>query len=142
MAKTRSLSSILEAAAQPEDVADRIKILHDNDSPSLRQLLFLMWGPTKFLLPEGKPPYTPYTAEQVPYRLYNEMKRLYLFLEGGHPTLAQNKREQLFIELLESIDPSDAELLIAIKDKKTPWKKLARNVVMKAFPDLIPDEQK
>lgn len=142
MPKIKSLSSILEAAAQPEDVADRIKILHENDSTSLRQLLFLMWGPTKFALPEGTPPYTPFTQEQVPYRLYNEMRRMYLFVEGGHPTLKQNKREQLFIELLESIDPKDAELLISIKDKKTPWKKLARNVVVKAFPDLIPDEQK
>lgn len=140
MARIKSLSSILEAASQPEDVADRIKILHDNDSPSLRTLLFYLWGPTKFALPEGTPPYTPYTSEPVPYRLYNEMRRMYLFIEDGHPTLKQNKREELFIELLETIDPKDAELIIAIKDKKTPWKKLARNVVVKAFPDLLPNE--
>lgn len=140
MPATKSLSSILEAASQPEDVADRVTILRENDIPAIRQLLYLMWGPTKFLLPEGTPPYTPYLAEPVPYRLYNEMRRMYLFVEGGHPTLSQQKREQLFIELLESIDPKDAELLIAIKDKRTPWKKLARNVVIKAFPDLLDNE--
>lgn len=140
MSRINSLSSILEAASQPEDVADRVNILRENDSPSLRSLLLYLYGPTKFLLPEGTPPYTPFTQEQVPYRLYNEMRRMYLFIEGGHPTLKQNKREQLFIELLESIDPKDAELLCQIKDKKTPWKKLARNVVIKAFPDLLPNE--
>lgn len=141
MARVKSISSILEAASQPEDVADRVAILREHETPSLRQILFYMWSPSvKFDLPEGTPPYTPFTQEQVPYRLYNEMRRMYLFIEGGHPTLDSRKREQLFIELLESVDPKDAELLCALKDKKTPWKKLARNVVVKAFPDLLPNE--
>lgn len=141
MARIKSISSILESASLPEDVADRVAILRENESPTLRQILFYMWSPTvKFALPDGNPPYTPYTAEEVPYRLYNEMRRMYLFIEGGHPTLTQKKREQLFVELLETIDPKDAELILALKDKKTPWKKLARNVVVKAFPDLLPSE--
>lgn len=141
MGRLKSLASILEMASQPEDVADRVAILREHDMPALRQILFYMYSPSvKFSLPAGDPPYTPFTQEDVPYRLYNEMRRLYLFIEGGHPTLTQPKREMLFVELLESVAPEDAILLIAVKDKKAPWKKLAKNVVQKAFPELLPSE--
>jgi hypothetical protein len=63
---------------------------------------------------------------------------MYLFVEGGNPNLSQLKREQIFIELLESVDPQDAELLVSVKDKKLPYKNINRNLIEKTYPGLIP----
>jgi hypothetical protein len=45
------------------------------------------------------------------------------------------RREQLFIQLLEALDPDDAELIIAMKDKSSPYKNLTKKLVMETFPD-------
>jgi hypothetical protein len=44
------------------------------------------------------------------------------------------RREQLFVSILESVDPSDAELIIQMKDREI--KGVSKNVVQKAFPEL------
>jgi hypothetical protein len=69
-----------------------------------------------------------------------EARRLYLFLEGGNPDIKKVKREQMFIGLLESIHPQDAELLCMIKDKKLP-ENITKEIINSAFPGLIEDEQ-
>jgi hypothetical protein len=45
----------------------------------------------------------------------------------------------LFIGLLESLHPKDANLLIAVKDKKVEGLNAA--TINEAFPGLIPNEQ-
>jgi hypothetical protein len=46
------------------------------------------------------------------------------------------RREALFIEFLESIDPEDADLINTIKDKKLPYPKLTRELILKTFPGI------
>ena len=65
------------------------------------------------------------------------MRKLYLFVEGGNPNLKPNRREYLFIELLESIHPKEAELLLQVKDKKLKCNGLTYNLVKETFPKLI-----
>jgi hypothetical protein len=60
-----------------------------------------------------------------------------LFIEGGNPNLTPLKRESLFIGLIESIDPEDAKVLLAAKDKKLPVKGITSTIVNEAFPGLI-----
>lgn len=88
----------------------------------------------KWLLPEGDPPYKPAQHEEWGI-LYQESRRMYLFLEGGHPDLSQLKREKIFIEVLESVHPDDAKFLLMIKDKKLP-EGLDVKQVVKAFPGI------
>lgn len=47
------------------------------------------------------------------------------------------KRERKFIEMLESIHPSDAELVLSMVEKKSPVKFLTKKLVQEAFPKLI-----
>jgi hypothetical protein len=72
--------------------------------------------------------------------LYTEARRLYLFLKGGNPNLTSFRRETLYITLLETVHPDDAKLLLAIKEKKLPYKGLTLNFIKEALPGLI-DEQ-
>jgi hypothetical protein len=111
-------------------------------NPVVRQLLQYAFHPgIKFMLPSGTPPYKPCEFLDLEGRLLSEMRKLYLFVEGGNPNLSKVKREMLFIQLLESIDKNDAVLLCHIKDKKLPFKKISAKIAKKAFPDDYPEEQ-
>ena len=87
----------------------------------------------KFLLPEDEPPYRPDAAPigMSPAILTQELRRLYVFLRND---LEPIKREGLFISLLESVHPSEAKVLIAIKDQKLHklYKKVTRKLAEEA----------
>lgn len=91
----------------------------------------------KWLLPEGVPPYKPNDLVDQQHRFYTEARKLYLFIEGGNPNLKQLRRETLFIELLECLDPADAKLLISVKDKTLTYPGVTKDIVNLAFPGLI-----
>ena len=134
-----SVSEILKRANELESLQDRKAFLLQYDSPAIHTILKCVYDPNiKFLLPKGKAPYKPTEFDRQEGRLYFEIRKMYLFIEGGNPNLSQIKREQIFIDLLESIDRQDAELLVAIKDKKMPFKNINRNLVEKTYPGLIP----
>jgi hypothetical protein len=87
----------------------------------------------KFALPEDEPPYRPDAAPigMSPAILTQELRRFYVFLRTD---LKPIKREALFISLLESVHPSEAKLIIAIKDQKLTklYKKITRKLVEEA----------
>ena len=87
----------------------------------------------KFDLPEGEPPYKPDDAPigMSPANLRMEMRRLYIFKREDLKPL---RREQLFINLLESVHPEEAKLLLAVKEQKLNklYKKVTRKVVEEA----------
>lgn len=70
----------------------------------------------KFILPEGDPPFKedPAPLGMSPANFLMEMRRLYVFCRAD---LNSIKREALFISLLESLHPSEAKVLLAVKDQ-------------------------
>lgn len=117
---------------------EQVAALQQNGTPQIKQLLKYACDPRiKFLLPEGEPPYRAFDiGDGGVGMLAAELRRLYLFIDGGSPNLKQTRREALWIDLLECVDPEDAKLLNLIKDKKLP-EGLAADTVKKAFPDLF-----
>lgn len=71
----------------------------------------------KFLLPDGAPPYRENANPigMTPAIFQQEIMKFYVFCRKD---LTPMKRETLFIQLLESLHPSEAKILIAIKDQK------------------------
>jgi hypothetical protein len=133
-----SISEILLIASKGTTDQDRANALKIHDTVPLRQVLWAALDPrVKWLLPEGNPPYKPCDLVDQQHRLFTEARKLYLFLEGGNPNLKQLRREALFIELLESLDPEDAKLILAAKDKTIPYPGITIEVVNLAFPGLI-----
>jgi hypothetical protein len=59
-----------------------------------------------------------------------------MYLFGNNPELGKVRREMLFIGLLETLFPKDAQLLIAVKDRKVTG--LDVDTINLAFPGLIP----
>jgi hypothetical protein len=141
MTRKLAISQIIENASKMKTDQERIQYLQMSDNSVLRQILQYGLDPrVKWNLPAGDPPYKKTDFLDQEGMLYMEARRLYLFLEGGNPDIKKIKREQMFIGLLESIHPQDAELLCMIKDKKLP-KNITKEIVNSAFPGLIEDEQ-
>jgi len=133
----KSVSWILDFTSKLPNEEEKIKCLRANDHPVILTILKLAYDPNiKWELPEGPAPYVPCEYPSQENMLYQEARRLYLFLDGSNPNMHQSKRESLFLELLNVIDPKDAELIIAIKDKKLPYEGLDSELILKAFPNL------
>ena len=116
------ISEILENTSKLKTKEEQINYLRKNDNTPLRIIIQSALHPqVKFLLPEGAPPFTPCPTGEAQGMLFSEARKMYLFVEGSNVNLNKTKRENLFITMLESVDPKDAELLIAMKDKKLPY---------------------
>tara|TARA_B100000287_G_scaffold435651_1_gene505380 strand:- start:15053 stop:15484 length:432 start_codon:yes stop_codon:yes gene_type:complete len=120
--------------------ADKISHLQKHSSPGLKAILGYTFDPNvKWLLPEGTPPYTPNAVADNEGQLEYESRKFYLFVDGPseqQQALKQHKREDLFINMLENLNPYDAKLLIAMKERKLPYKGITKKLVAEAFPRL------
>jgi hypothetical protein len=134
-----SISEIVKKATELESVEEKVAWLRKNESPALRTVLKYTYDKSvEFLIPNTPPPWKKNSYVGVEGMLYNEARRLKIFIKGGgYDNLNQVKREQLFISMLEDIDNNDAELLCKMIAQK-PLKGLSRNVVVKAFPQDYP----
>lgn len=131
------MSDVLKGLDEKKTDAEKVEFLRSVGPryvDTLRILLKHAFDPNiKFALPEGAPPFT--TKEDDAGSLIFGAKKLYLYVEGGYPNLTQMRREQLFSNFLESMPTSDANLLIAVKDKKFPG--VNKKLALKAFPSLF-----
>ena len=132
------ISEILKKVSESKTKEEKLEILRKNDSSAIRTVLKYALDPAiVWALPEGEPPYKPCQFLDQQSMLYHEARRLYLFIEGGNPNLTAMKRETLFINLIESIDPNDAKVILAAKEKKLPYKGITTNLINEAYPGLI-----
>lgn len=128
----------LNKVSKLKKTQEKVDNLKANDTLALRVILQAAFDPSiKFLLPEGEPPYKPTEVVDQQHVLHRDAEKLRYFVEGFYPDLNQNKREMMFIELLERVDPLDAKLLVAIKDKKMPFPGITIQHVKEALPGLI-----
>ena len=136
-----SIPLIFEDVAKSNSFEARQKVLLENESKPLKELLKYAFHPDiKFVLPPGMPPYKTIGSpeEYNPTYLYPNIRKFYLFVEGGHGGITQLRREQLFIQLLESLHPKEAEVVIQVKDKKLNYRGLTYKLVKKTFPEILP----
>ena len=131
-------SEVLSKLSKIKSKKDKVSHLkHYNDS-SLRMIIKSSFDPKiKWSLPEGEVPYRKNDAPEGTEHsnLAYEARKLFHYIEGGNPKLTQNKRESMFIQLLEALHPDEADILIAAKDKilHRMYKGLSENVVKEAF---------
>jgi hypothetical protein len=137
----RSIPLIFEDVAAANSIKARKKVLLENESNPLKEILKYAFHPDiKFALPPGKPPYKTIGSpdEYNPTYLYPNIRKFYLYIEGGHDGLTQLRREQLFVQMLESLHPKEAEVVIQIKDKKLNYRGLTYKLVKTTFPEILP----
>ena len=140
---TIGMAEALTAARKTKNVTQKVEALQalpPATKTHLHGVFMLTYNPKiSWLLPPGTPPYRPLEPDlDQEGRLIQELKNFSYFIakEGKpvQPDAKQIRREQLFIRILESIEPDDAELVIQMKDREI--KGVSKNVVKKAFPEL------
>jgi hypothetical protein len=133
-----SISEFLEKVSKLKKTQEKVEAIKANDSFVLRVILQAAFDPkVEFLLPPGTPPYKPNDLVDLEHVLIREARMIQYFVKGFHDTLPQTKREQMFISLLENVDPKDALLLCAIKEKKLPYKGITIQHVLEGLPGLF-----
>jgi hypothetical protein len=72
--------------------------------------------------------------------LNRQLRRMYMF-QAGHPTaekLTEVRQKELLIQLLESLEPREAEIILGIFNKDLGVKGLDYKFVKEAFPNMLP----
>ena len=121
----------------------RMDVIGRNLSKVLTEVLQLGFHPhPKWYfdeVPEG------YVIKDVPAgmsyaKLSTEMRKLYMFQKGNETAdkLTDKKREQLLVELLQNLEPREAEVIMGIFRKDFGVKGLDYKFVKEAFPALLP----
>lgn len=133
------ISEVIKKASNAKTKAEKIKILKENNSQALRSILKWNFDSNIFSdLPDGEVPYNkndaPIGTEHTV--LEREARGLWRFIKGAN-TLSRMKREQLFIQLLEGLHESEAEIVCLVKDKELQSKfRITHAVVKEAFPEI------
>ena len=133
-----SFHEILTKVNNAKDKPKKLEVLKKYDTNELRMFLKGAFDEKlEWLLPEGKPPYTPNEAPVGTEHtwLKQEVKRMFHFLKNGNPQLSQMKRDNMFIQMLEGLSAEEAELLVWAKDGELNkhYKGLTSNLIREAF---------
>tara|TARA_B100000123_G_scaffold243615_1_gene198525 strand:+ start:115 stop:546 length:432 start_codon:yes stop_codon:yes gene_type:complete len=128
---------VLEKASKARSKEKKIKILQENETWALKDILIGTYSEEiEFNLPPGEPPYRASQPHNAPTNLQRKNTEFRYFTKGGPgDKMSALKREGLFIGLLESVHPEDAKLVINMINK-VKIQGITKNVVMEAFPGL------
>lgn len=133
------ISEVIKKASNAKTKAEKIKILQENNSQALRSILKWNFEPAIVSdIPEGEVPFkrndAPMGTEHT--MLEREGRNLWRFIKDAN-TLTRFKREQLFIQLLEGLHESEADIICLVKDKQLHKKyRITKAVVTSAFPNI------
>jgi|TARA_B110000483_G_scaffold92588_1_gene114168 hypothetical protein len=136
-----AIGNILIDAAKEKSTKAKVARLQEFETVPLKQVLRLIYDDTiEFLLPDSPPPYKENDLVDLDTMLYREARRLRIFFKGGgYDNLRKERRESLFIQLLEDMHPSDSKLLSENMISHTPIKGLTKKTVESAFPTIFTD---
>ena len=132
---------VLEEARKAKTKQQKVKILRDNETFALKDILKGSYDDkVVFNLPGGEPPYKASDPHNHPSDWLRQNKQLRYFVKRGPgDKLPAFKREAIFIGILESIHPQDAKHVVNMINK-TPPKGVTKAVVTEAFPELLTDK--
>ena len=135
------VSEVLKKVSNAKTKKEKIDLLQTYNTQALRSILIWNYDEeVKSMLPEGDVPYNPNEAPAGTEhtRLAKEYKGLFRFVKGGQDNLPVLKRESMFVQLLEGLHESEAEVICLVKDKKLQKKyRITKSVFQEAFPHIV-----
>ena len=133
-------SGILDLVSKQRTKAKKIEVLREYRNDALVSLLIWNYDDTCFsALPEGEVSYKPNDAPAGTEHtsLRQEVRHFYNFIQGGNPGLSKTRREAIFIQILETLHPDEAQLLVTTKDKcLQEFYNLSQETIAEAYPDI------
>ena len=116
------------------DGESRAKVLLDNDSLALRTLMRLNFDKTIKLNLSDKIEYKPAPRHEI-YTTINKETKNYTRLVDINRT--KERGDNIFKSILESLDPREAKILNAAKNKKLFVRGLSRKLAVKVWGNRI-----
>jgi len=138
----KTIPQILGELSGTPVTEDRVALLRKYEDPGIKLVLAVAFDPNfTWDLPPGYPPTRRNEAVPEGYarnNLRGQTKTFYLY-EKAYTNIKRIRKEMLFVDLLESLDKSDADLLVAIKDGQLTEKYpgVDEALVRVAFPGLL-----
>ena len=147
------MSEVLQRVSNAKTKAKKVEILKEYKSDALKKILLINFCKAiTFCFPEGETPYRPSDSPKgIEHQyLFSEHRLLEKFIKktvngvtyygcsnGVQPQMQQLKKENLWIQILETLHAEEAELMDLVKDKQlTSRYKITRQNVIDAFPEL------
>ena len=138
---------ILEAVDSERVKAKKLEILKTYGDDSFKMTMIWNFDESVVsMLPEGNVPYQPVESDVqasvdkgLPQRstIRNTARQFYRFVKGGDDAMNKIKRESLFINILETLPPPEAEILVLVKDKALNTKyNITEELVAEAYPEI------
>tara|TARA_R100001082_G_scaffold106558_1_gene79547 strand:- start:180 stop:629 length:450 start_codon:yes stop_codon:yes gene_type:complete len=136
------VSELFKAVHGKKTAPQKVALLKEHKRDDVKALL--IWNFDKGIdsaVPEGNVPYkkndSPAGTEGHT-RLVHEWRTLYNFVRGGNNGISNMRRETLLIQLLESLQQDEAEIVCLVKDKALQSKyRITRSVVEQAYPEIV-----
>jgi hypothetical protein len=138
----KNISEIFDEFEKAETKQEKITILRNNSNYALRNVLQGTYNSNIQFVFDRIPDYK---ASDAPPGLgyssiHQELGRVYLFEKNSpkvSPQLTEDRKRQLLIQILESLEAREAEIYANMILKKQKVKGLDKKIVQEAFPDLV-----
>lgn len=138
------VSELFDIIEKQPSKEERLKLLLQYNNDVVRTILRFNYDYNLvFNVPEGEPPFNKLKDRPIGYNqttLQQELRRMYIWVNNKDVNLSQLKREALFINMLEGLHYTEAEILCLVKDRKleTRYPSLSYDLVNEAYPGLLP----
>jgi hypothetical protein len=139
----KNIYEVFDEFEEAKNKKERMEVIQKNLSKTLVEVLELTYHPDILWKIKDMPDNykVPDTLPGISLnQLSTEIRKLYMF-RLGNPTaekLLPRKMNELLIQLLESIEPREAEVVIGIFRKDQNVKGLDYKFIKEAFPKLLP----
>ncbi len=141
------LSEILDKVKKAKTKEEKRAILKQHETPCLRGLMRINFDDSvKMDLPEGTPPFKRETQKPIGHThtiLEYEYRKFYIWLDPKQ-RISATKKENAFIQTLEALHYTEADLLCLIKDKNLRHKfpSITDDLIRDVFEGCLPPKTK
>jgi len=143
--RKKTISQILDELNEIPDKAERIAETRRiaSEVQTIAKLVQYAYHPDfNFDLPEGEVPTTLYkrSSHQEASPMFRAINRNELANITTKSIVPRHQKERLFISLLEKVAFDDVELILGIKAKRLPQRRLTEKFMFEAMPELFPND--
>ena len=140
----KNIFEVLDEFELAENKKDRMAVIERNLSKTLVEVFELTYHPNYEWLIKEMPDNYKIPNDVLPgitsAQLSNQIRKMYMFRKGDETAekLTPQKRNELLLQILESLEPREAEVIIGIFHKDLGVKGLNYKFIKEAFPNLLP----
>ena len=140
----KNIYEVFDEFEEAKNKKERMDVIGRNLSPTLVKIFELAYHPQYQWKVKELPENYKIPNDILPGitfdNLNSQLRRLYLFRVGDRTaeSLNEKRRTEILIQMLESIEPREAEVILGIFQKDLGVKGLDYKFVKEAFPNLLP----